>query len=145
MTTEKGRKDYPKELRQIQYHDREYQRDYTFITNNFELSGQEIADIYKARWQVELFFKWIKQNLSIKTFWGTSSNAVFTQIWVALIMFMLLWLQKNLENVSGTIQRILQLLKVCILGSGSIVALFSPPPGPNIPDTRQLTLGGLKF
>lgn len=145
LCSEKGRKDYPKELRQIRYHDREYQRDYTFITNNFELSGQEIADIYKARWQVELFFKWIKQNLSIKTFWGTSSNAVFTQIWVALIMFMLLWLQKNIENVSGTIQRILQLLKVCILGSGNIVALFSPPPGPVIPDTRQLTLGGLKF
>ena len=130
FTGVKSKKHYPQNLRLVIYHDDEYDRDYQFITNNFKLSAREIADIYKERWQVELFFKWIKQNLKIKTFWGTSRNAVFTQIWVALIVFMLLWINKAIEGLSATPQRIIQILKTTILLKKTIVELFeihSPP------------------
>jgi len=82
--------DYPKQLRLIQYYDHETNKELTFMTNNFTLAAYTIAQIYKARWFIEVFFKWIKQNLKIKTFFGTSKNAVLTQIWVAMIYFLLL-------------------------------------------------------
>ena len=81
---------YPKKLRQIKYWDKEKRKIYTYLTNNFHLTAKQIADIYKERWQIELFFKWIKQNLKIKTFLGTSKNAVLSQIWVAMIYYLLL-------------------------------------------------------
>jgi len=81
---------YPEKLRLVTYYDRENDKIYEFLTNNFHLAGYTIAQIYKARWQVELFFKWIKQNLKIKTFLGTSKNAVLTQIWTAMIYYLLL-------------------------------------------------------
>ena len=83
-------KDYPAKLRRIRYYDQESKKEYLYLTNNFELKAKQIADIYKQRWQIELFFKWIKQNLKIKTFLGTSQNAVMTQIWVAMIYYLLL-------------------------------------------------------
>jgi hypothetical protein len=78
LTGSKTKKHYPKAIRKIKYYDKEYHHTYEFITNNMEMGAQDIADIYKRRWQVELFFKWIKQNLKIKSFWGTSENAVFS-------------------------------------------------------------------
>jgi len=81
---------YPKELRLIHYDDRETGKVLVFLTNNFRLAASTIAQIYKARWQIELFFKWIKQNLKIKSFLGTSKNAVLTQIWAAMIYYLLL-------------------------------------------------------
>jgi hypothetical protein len=83
-------KKYPKELRLIHFDDRENNKVLVFLTNNFKLAASTIAQIYKARWQIELFFKWIKQNLEIKTFLGTSKNAVMIQIWVAMIVYLLL-------------------------------------------------------
>jgi hypothetical protein len=74
------------------------------------MGAQEIADIYKRRWQVELFFKWIKQNLKIKSFWGTSENAVFSQIWVALIISVLLWMCKTLDGIIASTHQILQMI-----------------------------------
>jgi len=88
--TESRKENYPKELRLIQYYDQEEDRILAFFTNNFKLAAITIAEIYKARWQIEIFFKWIKQNLKIKTFFGTSRNAVMTQIWVAMCYFLLL-------------------------------------------------------
>lgn len=85
-----GMEDYPKNLRRVTYLDPETKKLLVFITNNFELSASDIAAIYKARWQIEIFFKWIKQNLKIKSFLGTSKNAVLTQIWVAMIYYLLL-------------------------------------------------------
>lgn len=85
-----ARKDYSGTLRLIRYYDKENDRVFEFITNNFKLAAATIAGIYKARWQIEAFFKWIKQNLKIKTFLGTSKNAVLTQVWVALCYFLLL-------------------------------------------------------
>lgn len=81
---------YPKELRLIKYYDEEKNRIFMFLTNNFKLSAYTIAQIYKARWQIEVFFKWIKQNLKIKTFMGTSKNAVLTQVWIAMCYYLLL-------------------------------------------------------
>lgn len=81
---------YSEELRLIRYYDEERQKTLTFLTNNFKLAATTIAQIYKSRWQIELFFKWIKQNLKIKSFLGTSKNAVLTQIWVAMCYYLLL-------------------------------------------------------
>ena len=81
---------YPKELRLIRYYDEERKKTLTFLTNNFNLAATTIAKIYKSRWQIELFFKWIKQNLKIKSFLGTSKNAVLAQIWIAMCYYMLL-------------------------------------------------------
>jgi len=143
LTSEKSREKYPDEFRQVIYHDGEGGRDYVFMTNDCASSAQEIADIYKARWQIELFFRWIKQNLKIKTFWGTSRNAVFTQLWVALTVFMLLWIAKNIDNMVASPQRILQLLKTSLLEKRSIVALLQGPPPPDLPDPSQILLQGL--
>jgi hypothetical protein len=144
LTSPKGKEKYPDPLRQICYHDDIHDRDYEFLTNNFELSAQEIADIYKARWQVELFFKWIKQNLKIKTFWGTSRNAVYIQIWVALITFLLIWMGKIVDALDASPQRIMQVLKTSILDRTSILELFSKHAPPEQRQQLQLTLDGIK-
>ncbi len=144
LSSEKAKKDYPETIRKVTCHDEDTNRDYEFMTNDFELSAQNVADIYKARWQVELFFKWIKQNLKIRTFWGTSRNAVFTQLWVALIVFMLLWISKTIDAVSASPQRILQLLKTLLLAKRSILDLFRDPSPPGAVDPKQLCLHGFR-
>lgn len=140
----KGHEGYPSEIRMVRYHDSEHDKLYVFITNNFELSAQEIADIYKERWQIELFFKWIKQNLKIKTFWGTSKNAVFIQIWVALIVSLLLWIHKHIDGIEVSAQRIIQTLKTTILTKRTIAGLFIQDVLPDIPDTNQLYFQGFE-
>lgn len=119
-------KAYPEVLRLVEYYDAEYERTYLFLTNNLELSAQQIADIYKERWQIELFFKWLKQNLKIKTFWGTSRNAVFIQIWVALILYLLLWMLKAMHGFQITLQKLLQVLKTIPFDRRPIAELLSP-------------------
>jgi hypothetical protein len=90
LSSEAGRRDYPRWMRLVRYYDKKRDEVFEFLTNNLTLSGRTIADIYRARWQIEAFFKWIKQNLKIKTFLGTSKNAVLTQIWAAMCYFLLL-------------------------------------------------------
>jgi hypothetical protein len=142
LTGSKTKKHYPKPIRKIRYYDKEYHHTYEFITNNLEMTAQEIADIYKRRWQVELFFKWIKQNLKIKSFWGTGENAVFTQIWVALIISVLLWICKTLDGVTASAHQILQMIKTTLLSKGSIAELcMNKPPPPKI-FSPQLLLEG---
>jgi len=102
---------YPGKLRRIRYQDPETRKAYVFLTNNFKLSAKKIADIYKARWEIELFFKCIKQNLKIKKFFGTSSNAVFTQIWIAMIAYLLASFHKFMLKSAYSIQSIFRLLK----------------------------------
>ncbi|MBN2259859.1 MAG: IS4 family transposase [Clostridiales bacterium] len=145
LSSQKGNKDYPESMRKICYHDSEFDRDYIFITNNFEMTPQEIAEIYKARWQVELFFKWIKQNLKIKTFWGTSKNAVFIQIWTALIVSLLLWIHKNIEKIDASAQRIIQAMKTTILSRKTISELFEPPKLPDKAHSLQLCFKGITY
>jgi hypothetical protein len=139
LTGSKTKTYYPQPIRKIKYYDAEYRHTYEFITNNMEMSAQEIADIYKRRWQVELFFKWIKQNLKIKSFWGTSENAVFCQIWVALIIAVLLWICKTIDGVIASAHQILQMIKTTLLTKGSIPELCTnKPPPPKIVSPRLL-------
>jgi hypothetical protein len=133
LTGSKTKKHYPKPIRKIRYYDAEYHHTYEFITNNLEMGAQEIADIYKRRWQVELFFRWIKQNLKIKSLWETSENAVYSQIWVALIISVLLWICKTLDGITASAHQIMQMIKTTLLSKGSIVELCTnKPPPPKI-------------
>jgi len=106
------------------------------LTNNFKLRPQTIADIYKDRWQIELFFKEIKQNLRIKIFVGTSENAVRIQIYTALTLYLLLAYQKFLCAIGISVLKLFQLLQVNLLGTDSILELLNPqtPKTENIPD-----------
>ena len=96
----KAQEDYPDDLRLVTYHDKEHNVNYEFITDGLRLSASNIALIYKRRWDVELFFKWIKQHLKIKTFLGTSKNAVMTRIWIAMIYYLLYWLGLGTKQLS---------------------------------------------
>ena len=89
------KKDYPEKLRRVKYHDAETDLTFVFLTNNFELPAITIANLYRSRWQVELFFKWIKQHLRIKSFYGTSENAVKTQIWIAISVYVIVAILKK--------------------------------------------------
>ena len=131
----------PIQLRRIGYRDSETGKHYIFLTNNFKLSAKTIADIYKARWQVELFFKWIKQNLKIKSFIGTSKNAVLTQIWLAMCVYLILVLVKYLSKINKTMQQILRLLQLNLFEKRDLMALLrGDPVGPLNSDINQLSL-----
>jgi putative transposase len=114
----------PIRLRRIGYRDPETGKHYVFLTNNFKLSARTIADIYKARWQVELFFKWIKQNLKIKSFIGTRKNAVMTQIWIALCVYLLLAYIKFQSKLNKGMQQILRLLQINLFEKRDLMALL---------------------
>jgi len=103
---------YPDPLRRVRYHDADRDKRLIFLTNNFLIPAKTIADIYRSRWQVELFFKWIKQHLRIKSFFGTSSNAVKTQIWTAVSVYLLVAIVKKRLNLPGSLHTILQILEV---------------------------------
>jgi len=131
----------PVPLRRIGYKDAVTGKQYTFLTNNFKLSAKTIADIYKSRWQVELFFKWIKQNLEIKTFVGTSKNAVMTQIWIALCMYLLLSFLKFQSGLKKSMQQILRLLQLNLFEKRDLLALLRGDPiRDNEPDINQLVM-----
>jgi len=108
----KSRMAYPDPLRRVRYHDAERDKRLVFLTNNFLIPAKTIADIYRQRWQVELFFKWIKQHLRIKSFFGTSPNAVKTQIWTAVSVYLLVAIVKKRLNLPGSLHTILQILEV---------------------------------
>ena len=118
----------PIPLRRIGYRDSETGKHYIFLTNNFKLAARTIADIYKARWQVELFFKWIKQNLKIKSFVGTSKNAVMTQIWIALCVYLLLAFIKFQSKLKKSMQQILRLLQLNLFEKRDLMALLRGDP-----------------
>jgi putative transposase len=128
-------------LRRVGYRDPETGRHYEFLTNHFRLSAATRAAIYKPRWQVELFFKWIKQNLKIKAFIGNSKNAVMTQIWVALCSCLLLAYLKFSARLGWSLQKILRLLQLNLFMRRDLMALLRcDPPERNPPDGRQLCL-----
>ena len=121
-------------LRRIGYRDPETSKHYVFLTNAFHLSAKTIADIYKERWKIELFFKWIKQNLKIKSFLGTSRNAVMTQIWIALCMSLLVAYLKFLSRCHWSAQQILRLLQLNLFVTRDLYELLCrPPPEPAHP------------
>jgi putative transposase len=125
-------------VRRIGYRDPETNKHYVFITNQLKWSAQTIADIYKQRWQVELFFKWIKQNLKIKSFLGLSDNAVMTQIMIALCNYLLLSFLKFSSKIGKSLQQILRLLQINLFMRRSLMALIQPIQMERPPDKQML-------
>ena len=125
----------PNSLRRIGYRDPETGKHYVFLTNNFKLAAKTIADIYKSRWQIEMFFKWIKQNLKIKTFIGTSKNAVMTQIWIALCTYLILSYLRFASCMHRSIGQILKVLQLNVFERRELIPLIQgvnvDPPGFN--------------
>jgi len=115
------------DLRMVEYVDPETGKFYRFITNSFELKATVIADLYKERWKIELFFKWIKQNLKVKTFLGTSPNAVLTQLWIALCVYLLLPFLKFKAKLGISLTTILRLLQLNLFERRPLTDLFKPP------------------
>jgi len=115
---------YPQPLRQIKYHDCKTKKTYYFLTNNFVIPAQTVADLYRYRWQVELFFKWIKQHLRIKSFFGTSENAVKSQIWIAISVYVLVAIIKKRLNIKADLYTILQILSLTLFEKIPLDQLF---------------------
>lgn len=118
-------KDYPEKLRRIRYFDSVTKKRLVFLTNNFDLPAITIAQLYKCRWQVELFFKWIKQHLRIKAFYGTTENAVKTQIWVAISIYVLVAIVKKRLKLDRSLYSILQILSVSLFVKTPILQVLS--------------------
>ena len=135
FTSARGRERCPHRLRRVGYRDLETGKRYVFLTTNFQLSAKTIADIYKSRWKVELFFKWIKQNLKVKSFVGTSRNAVLTQLWIAMCMYLLVCHVKFLSRRGWNSSAILRLLQLNLFERRSLDDLLGntaqAPPTPH--------------
>lgn len=116
---------YPEQLRRIKYYDQETDNLFVFLTNNFSLPALTVTKLYKCRWQVELFFKWIKQHLRIKTFYGTSENAVKTQIWIAVSVYILVAIMKKKMKLDQSLYTILQILSVTVFEKMPILSAFA--------------------
>jgi len=134
--------DYPERLRRIRYYDVETKKLFIFLTNNFALPAIVIAKLYKCRWQVELFFKWIKQHLRIKAFYGTSENALKTQIWIAISVYVLVAIVKKRLKLDRSLYTILQILSVTLFEKTPILQVLSAPNYENdtSDDDNQLNL-----
>jgi transposase len=120
-----SKKDYPGQLRRIRYFDAEQNRSLVFLSNHFTLPALTISDTYRCRWQVELFFKWIKQHLRIKKFYGNSENAVKTQIWIAISVYVLVAIVKKRLNLENSLYTILQILSVTLFEKTPILQALS--------------------
>jgi putative transposase len=120
-------KKYPHPLRLIHYFDGSQNKEIVFLSNDFDSEAQIIADIYKSRWEIEIFFRTIKQNLKIKRFFGISSNAVFTQIWIAMIAYLLVSLYKFLNKSKMTVQKIIRLIQVNLFERKPLNEIFKEP------------------
>jgi transposase len=128
FSLDEAHEDYPKDLRLVTFHDSVHDKTYEFLTDEFRLSALNIALIYKQRWEVELFFKWIKQHLKIKTFLGTSKNAVLTQIWVAMIYYLLLSFIKHQTKFAGSLLELSRIFAEVILQKVHLIDLLSLTP-----------------
>lgn len=133
-------KSYPEKFRRIKFYDAEQNRKFIFITNNLELSAIEIALLYKYRWKVELFFKWIKQHLKVLSFWGTSINAVKTQVYIAIITYVLVAIIKSKLSLKISNYEILQILSVSLLDKTPINQLFQGLPSQNVKEQDCIQL-----
>jgi hypothetical protein len=121
-------KDYPEKMRRIKFKDDQTGKVLIFLTNNFHLQAHEIAQLYKHRWKIELFFKWIKQHLKIKSFWGHSENAVKTQVWIAVSVYVLVAIAKKKFMLQQSLYEILQVLSISIFEKTPINQLFQQSP-----------------
>jgi len=135
-------KDYPEKMRRIKFYDAESGKVLVFLTNNFHLKATDITQLYKHRWKIELFFKWIKQHLKIKSFWGQSENAVKTQVWIAVSVYVLIAIAKKKFMLKQSLYEILQILSISILEKMPINQLFQQTQlqYPKEQNCKQLTL-----
>ena len=124
FTVYKSSKDYPIPLRRVVYHDEEQDREFVFLTNDFELPAIVVAELYRNRWSVELFFKWLKQHLKIKKFWGTSENAVRIQIYCAIIIYCLVVIIKHDMKLERSVYEILQIIGISLTDKTHLRDLF---------------------
>jgi len=129
-TSDRSVKNYLRPVRRVGFRDAETGKHYVFITNHFDWSAKTIASIYKQRWQVELFFKWIKQNLKIKAFIGNSDNAVMTQVFVALCVYLILAYLKFQARIGHSLQQMSRLIHLNLFARRDLIELFKPPPDP---------------
>ena len=125
LTGTTSRKDYPEHLRRIRFKDPETGKTLNFLTNNFALPATTICALYKSRWQVELFFKWIKQHLRIKKFYGTSENAVKSQIWIAVSVYVLVAIVKKRLNLDASLYTLLQIFSLTLFEKMPILQAFA--------------------
>lgn len=135
-----SRKHYPEKLRRVKYYDQETDTHYVYLTNNFEIPARTVADLYKHRWQIELFFKWIKQHLKIQVFWGYSFNAVKTQICTAISTFLLVSIIKKQLKIKRDLYEILQILQVSQFEKNALHSLISSTKLQFEENSRQLSL-----
>jgi len=140
-----GKKAYPDKLRRIKYYDEEKDKYYTYLTNNFDLKAIDITELYKQRWQIELFFKWMKQHLHINTFWGTSKNAVKIQICIAISTFLIVAIMKRKLKINYNLYEILQILSVSLFEKTPINTLLSEIDLQTIEEQAQKSLFSLDF
>jgi hypothetical protein len=125
LTGVRSCKDYPVQLRRIKFYDAEHNKLLVFLTNNFDLPALTVTQLYRCRWQVELFFKWIKQHLRIKAFFGTSENAVKTQVWIAITVYVLVAIVKKRLNLDASLYTILQLLSLTLFEKTALNQLLT--------------------
>ena len=128
LTGAKTSQDYPVQLRRVKFYDVEHDRLLVFLTNNFDLPALAIAQLYRRRWQVELFFKWIKQHLRIKAFLGTSENAVKTQVWIAISAYVLVAIIKKRLKSEASLYTILQILSLTLFDKTPLIQLLTETP-----------------
>ena len=129
LSGDQGLKEYDQDVRRIIYRDSKTKKLYEFITNDFSQEAEVIADLYKARWDIESFFRWIKQNLKIKSFLGTSKNAVMTQIWVALIYLLIIYYIKHQTNTNLTLLELTRTIDTALLMPFTLIDLLQLKPG----------------
>jgi IS4 transposase len=140
----RSKTEYPEKLRRIKYYDSEHDLDLVFLTNNMDLSASDIALLYKKRWAVELFFKWMKQHLKIKSFWGITLNAVKIQMYCAVIAYCLVALVGNNLKVIRSIYEILQILSISLLDKAPIKEILTRCDYNNVKElyNNQLIISG---
>ena len=135
LTAVNTQKKYPERLRLVRFHDDEQDRDFAFLTNAFNLTSLEIANLYKNRWQIELFFKWLKQHLKIKKFWGTAENAVRIQICSAIITYSLVAIVQHNMQLKRSSYEVLQILSISLTDKTTLRDLFEKT---NFNDVKEL-------
>jgi len=113
-------------VRKVSYRDETQGRTLVFVTNNFTLPAEKIAALYKSRWEIELFFKWIKQNLRVKTLYGTSANSVKIQIWIAMIVYLVLAILKQRYELETNLSKLLHFLEVNLFEQKPLISIFEP-------------------
>ena len=128
-----SRKSYPQKIRRIKYYDEEHKRRLVFLTNDFDLSALAVADLYKKRWQVELFFKWIKQNLRVKRFFGQSENAVRSQIWISICTYLLVAILRKRLKIDRPMAEILHIFNLVQFENTPIITLFGDDSNTSAP------------